>query len=239
MGLEPPTARFEVQVLGEELLGIVQRRLAFCAGGVFFQDRSPDLLFVRVHRAATQARRNRLSTRQHDDWGRNARHRLAILPDDWWLPPGCHLPTDVYNPPILSEERSLLSMTRSRLFALLLVLSLATAACGSSAGGSAGGSSSGGSYDTTFPLPPSVSNFTKSGDGSVNFQTTMSVTDAVAFYRDAMSKAGLQERTINTAITDTTFSLVFDGDPSGEAVVVQGVDLGNGTTNINIRHEKV
>jgi hypothetical protein len=32
--------------------------------------------------------------------------------------------------------------------------------------------------------------------------------------------------------------MVFDGDPEG-AVVVQGVDLGDGTTNVNIRHEDV
>jgi hypothetical protein len=119
--------------------------------------------------------------------------------------------------------------------ATILVLSLA--ACGG--GGASGAGSSTGSFDTEFPLPASVSNFTDTGDGSVNFQTNLSVEEAVAFYRDALAKAGLTERTINTAITDTTFSLVFDGDLSGKAVVVQGVDLGGGTTNINIRYENV
>jgi hypothetical protein len=118
--------------------------------------------------------------------------------------------------------------------ATILVLSLA--ACG---GGGAGGGSSAGSLDTDFPLPASVSNFTDTGDGSINFQTSLSIEDGVAFYREALSNAGLTERTINTAITDTTFSLVFDGDPSGKAVVVQGVDLGGGMTNINIRYEAV
>jgi hypothetical protein len=33
--------------------------------------------------------------------------------------------------------------------------------------------------------------------------------------------------------------MVFDGDPSGQAIVIQGVDLGNGKTNVNIRYEKV
>ena len=119
--------------------------------------------------------------------------------------------------------------------AAILVLSLAACV----GGGAGAGSSSSGNFDTKFPLPASVRNFTSSGDGAVNFQTNLGIEDAVAFYREALGNAGLNERTINTAITDTTFSLVFDGDPSGKAVVVQGVDLGGGMTNINIRYEAV
>lgn len=125
----------------------------------------------------------------------------------------------------------------------LVVLVAASLACGALGGGSGGTGGAGGSgntsYNTKFPLPGSVSNFTDTGNGSINFQTDMSIKDTIAFYREAFTKAGLTERTINTAITDTTFSMVFDGDPSGEAVVIQGVDLGNGKTNVNIRHEKV
>jgi hypothetical protein len=115
------------------------------------------------------------------------------------------------------------------------ILLLATVACGASASGSGVG----GAYDTQFPLPASVSNFTDTGNDSINFQTKSSLLDMVAFYRAAFSEAGLSERSITTAITETTFSLVFDGDPSGKAVVVQGVDMGNGTTNVNIRYEDV
>jgi hypothetical protein len=117
---------------------------------------------------------------------------------------------------------------------VLLIISLA---CG--LGGSGVGGSGTGSYNTKFPMPGAVSNFTDMGNSSINFQTTMSLKDSIAFYRDAFKKEGITERTINTAITDTTFSLVFDGDPSGQAIVVQGVDLGNGKTNINIRYEKL
>ena len=88
-------------------------------------------------------------------------------------------------------------------------------------------------------MPGNVSNFTDLGNNSINFQTNLSLKDTIAFYRDSFKKEGITERTANTAITDTTFSLVFDGDPSGEAIVVQGVDLGNGKTNVNIRYEKV
>ncbi len=107
---------------------------------------------------------------------------------------------------------------------------------GSSGGGNSGGSGGGGSQ---FPMPPNVSNVMNLGNGSVNFQTSLSLKDVIAFYRDAFTKKGLTERTTNTAITNTTFSLVFDGDPSGKAIVVQGVDLGNGKTNVNIRYEDV
>jgi len=100
-------------------------------------------------------------------------------------------------------------------------------------------SGSGSGQNTKFPMPDNVSNFTDTGNGSINFQANMSLKDTIRFYRDAFAKEGLTERTANTAITDTTFSLVFDGDPSGQAIVVQGVDLGNGKTNVNIRYEKV
>jgi hypothetical protein len=110
----------------------------------------------------------------------------------------------------------------------------------SQAGGSGGSGGAGsGSGSSQFPMPSSVSNFTDLGNGSVNFQTKTSLKDVIAFYREAFTKKGFTERTVNTAITDTTFSMVFDGDPSGKAIVVQGVDLGNGTTNVNIRYENM
>lgn len=93
-------------------------------------------------------------------------------------------------------------------------------------------------YDTEFPLPEDVQNFMLIGD-QVNFATSLTVEEAIEFYRGALGDMGLTERTLNTAITETTFSMVFDGHENGKAVVVQGVDLGNGTTNINIRFEDV
>jgi len=94
-------------------------------------------------------------------------------------------------------------------------------------------------YDTEFPLPEDASQFTDMGNKSINFQTGLSIKDALAFYRDAFEKAGYKERTINTSTTDTTFSVVFDGHSSGKAIVVQAVDLGGGKTNINIRFDDV
>ncbi len=135
-----------------------------------------------------------------------------------------------------------------RPFVILSVLAiiLASLACGllnrgpQDSGGAGGSSATGGNnYSTKFPLPSSVINFTDMGNGSINFQTKMSLTDTIDWYRKAFSQQGLKERTTNTAITSATFSMVFDGDPSGQAIVIQGVDLGNGLTNVNIRYEKV
>jgi hypothetical protein len=131
-------------------------------------------------------------------------------------------------------------MMRKTLFVVVAATALVLAACGGPGSGETapGGTGSTG-YSTKFPLPASVSNFTDTGNESINFQTKTSLGDTITFYREAFAQAGLTERTINTAITDATFSLVFDGDPSGKAIVVQGVDLGNGTTNVNIRFEDV
>ncbi|MBT3390192.1 MAG: hypothetical protein HN413_07245 [Chloroflexi bacterium] len=95
-----------------------------------------------------------------------------------------------------------------------------------------------GDYDTEFPLPDDVQNFT-GGDDQVNFATSMTLEQAIDFYRRIFAEMGLTERKINTAITDTTFSMVFDGHAKGQAIVIQGVDLGNSMTNVNIRFEDV
>ena len=95
------------------------------------------------------------------------------------------------------------------------------------------------SYDTVFPLPDDVQNFTgEGGEGQVNFQTSLSLDEVIEFYRQAFADKGLTERTLLTAITDTTFSMVFDGWPNGKVLVIQGVDLG-ASRNVNIRFEDV
>ena len=96
-----------------------------------------------------------------------------------------------------------------------------------------------GQYDTEFPVPSDVKNFTKLGEDAINYQTSMTLTEVVEFYRNQFEKAGYTERKITTVINDTTFSIVWDGHPSGKALVVQGVDLGDGTVNVNVRLEDV
>jgi len=147
-------------------------------------------------------------------------------------------------------------MKHKQLFMSLVVLLLASLACSLFGGGSSsdagtapGGageapqpeSASGGSVDvdTDFPLPSDVENLMDLGDGAINFQTSLSLTEVVEFYRTEFAKAGYVERPITTVINDDTFSIVWDGHPSGQAIVVQGVDLGNGTMNVNVRLEDV
>lgn len=96
-------------------------------------------------------------------------------------------------------------------------------------------------FDTEFPLPSSVRNFQTlqgPGEAAINFQTDLNLSQAIAFYRQQFSRIGLTERTVNTAITDSTFSLIFDTWPNGKPVVVQGVSMGN-STNISIRLDDV
>ena len=131
-------------------------------------------------------------------------------------------------------------------FAVLLIASLAcslTGGRGDSAGVSDSDSpspSTGGSgkYDTEFPLPPKVENFMDLGDDTINYQTPMKLDDVVAFYRSEFENAGYDERDITTVINEDTFSIVWDGHPSGKMVVVQGVDLGDGNMNVNVRLEE-
>ena len=93
------------------------------------------------------------------------------------------------------------------------------------------------SYDSDFPLPADVQNFMKLGDEGVNFQTGMSLEDVIAFYRQAFSAQGFNERDLLTVINEEVFSIVFDGAPNGKAVVIQGVLLDSGSVNVNIRYE--
>jgi len=98
--------------------------------------------------------------------------------------------------------------------------------------------SGGGDYDTVFPLPDDVQNFTKMGEDMINFQTSLSLEKTVEFYRQAFGDLGLTERDILTVIDDAAFSMVFDGWENARAVVIQGVDM-SGSTNVNIRFEDV
>ncbi|MEA4907942.1 MAG: hypothetical protein VB089_09980 [Anaerolineaceae bacterium] len=96
----------------------------------------------------------------------------------------------------------------------------------------------GGAENSRFPLPPDVRNYTELSD-QANFQTSLSLEDAIAFYRQALGRQGWSERSLLTTITDNSFSLTFESRQAGPAIVVQGLDLGNGTVNINLRSENL
>jgi hypothetical protein len=93
-------------------------------------------------------------------------------------------------------------------------------------------------FDTVFPLPDDVQNFDgRGGESQINFQTNLSLDESITFYRQAFAEENLYEREAATVISETVFSMIFDGHGNGKPLVIQGVDLGDGLTNINIRFE--
>ena len=93
--------------------------------------------------------------------------------------------------------------------------------------------------DTDFPMTADAFNVVEVGDDSIVYYTKLSAEDAMKFYRDEYTVKGYTEREILTQVGQGTFSIVFDGDPSGKAVVIQSVDLGDGSRTIAIRLEAV
>jgi hypothetical protein len=92
-------------------------------------------------------------------------------------------------------------------------------------------------FYTVFPVPSDAANIIgEGGEGDLNFQTEMTLEEALEFYREELTAQGLAERDILTVVDETIFSIVFDGNENGLATVVQGVDLGE-AVNINIRFE--
>lgn len=142
-------------------------------------------------------------------------------------------------------------MKRSPVLIAILVLIISSLACQALSGGrsespidpipSFGGgedSQPAPSGDSEFPMPSDAKNV-MSVAGTLNYQTSLGLNDVMAFYRDVYGKQGYAERSILTVTTDTTFNLVFDGHENGQAIVIQAVDLGDGTVNVNIRFEDI
>jgi len=100
------------------------------------------------------------------------------------------------------------------------------------------GESSDNTVNTDFPMTPDAYNVTQAA-GTLIFYTKMSLEDTMKFYRDEYTSKGYTEREVLTTVSDGIFSMVFDGDPSGKAVVIQSVDLGDGSRTVSIRLEEV
>ncbi len=154
-------------------------------------------------------------------------------------------------------------MKQYRIFLALTVLVVASLACNALTGRKADSaapqeSSSGGQVDqptesappvdngssnttvkTDFPMTDDAYNTIDVGDGSLLYYTKLSMDDVLKFYRDEYTAKGYTERELLTTVSDGVFSIVFDGDPSGKAVVIQSVDLGDGSRTVAIRLEDV
>jgi hypothetical protein len=152
-------------------------------------------------------------------------------------------------------------MKKQNVLLAIIVLVLASLACQSLSGGGDSGApepslpsngdgvesqptanveSSGDTTDvkSDFPLPDGATSVQEI-NGSTNFQVKMSLDEVMKFYVETFTSSGYTERSILTVTSDTTFSMVFDGHESGKAIVVQGVDLGDGKVNVNVRLEDV
>jgi hypothetical protein len=149
-------------------------------------------------------------------------------------------------------------MKHHRILFAVAVLVLASIACQALAGGSestpatdntspdtlqpthptSNENNSDSAVSSDFPMTTDAYNVTEAG-GSLIFYTKLSLDDTMQFYRNEYTAKGYTEREILTVISDGTFSMVFDGDPSGKAVVIQSVDLGDGSRTVTVRLEAV
>lgn len=95
--------------------------------------------------------------------------------------------------------------------------------------------------ETGFPMTADAYNVTEIGDGSLLYYTNLSLEEVMAFYRAEYTSRGYSERELLTVVEADSgvFSMVFDGDPSGKGVVIQSVDLGDGSRTVAIRLEDV
>jgi hypothetical protein len=144
-------------------------------------------------------------------------------------------------------------MKHKQIFLALAVLTLVSLACNALTGGGGGDApvvedssatdapqdtaSSGGNADTSasgFPITADAYNVIDTGDGSALYYTKLPQEDVLKFYRDEYVSRGYTERALLTVIEEGVFSIVFDGDPSGKAVVIQSVDLGDGSSTVAI-----
>ncbi len=146
-------------------------------------------------------------------------------------------------------------MKHKKIFLALAILMLASLACNALSGGGGGGDApvppsggdspataapqdnSDGNADTSasgFPITADAYNVVDLGDGSLLYYTKLPQAEVLKFYRDEYVSRGYVERALLTTISDGVFSIVFDGDPSGKAVVIQSVDLGDGSCTVAI-----
>jgi len=148
-----------------------------------------------------------------------------------------------------------MTMKHKKIFLALAILMLASLACNALSGGGGGGDApvppsggdspataapqdnSGGNADTSasgFPITADAYNIVDTGDGNVLYYSKLPQEEILKFYRDEYVSRGYTERALLTLVEDGVFSIVFDGDPSGKAVVIQSVDLGDGSSTVAI-----
>ncbi len=91
-----------------------------------------------------------------------------------------------------------------------------------------------------FPVTPDAGNLNVTNVGGfvmVNYQTNLSLTDAMDYCQNHLAQAGFKLLPALLSTTDVTFSMVYAKPSGNKQVVIQGVSLGS-LTNINVRYEQ-
>ena len=91
------------------------------------------------------------------------------------------------------------------------------------------------SSDDDLPIPPS-SKILITAEDTISFETSMTLDEIMAFYRQEFKDMGLKENKLLTIEFEGGFSMVFDGSQEGETVV-QATDMGEGKVIVVLRHE--
>lgn len=81
-----------------------------------------------------------------------------------------------------------------------------------------------------FVVPEDASNMMEIGDGTLSFQTALSIPDVMTFYRFSLMGFNYTEREALTTLDDMTFNIVFDGHESGKAIIIQGFKTETGVS---------
>ncbi|HSM71462.1 MAG TPA: hypothetical protein VK851_07965, partial [Anaerolineales bacterium] len=88
-----------------------------------------------------------------------------------------------------------------------------------------------------YPMTVDAYNVLDVGDGNILYYTNLSLDEVMEFYRAEYESRGYIEDELLTVESDVAFSMVFDGDPSGRALVIQSVDLDDDSRSVTIRLE--
>ena len=104
-----------------------------------------------------------------------------------------------------------------------------TPASGYSSGGKIG------NHASLFPIPTDVYNYMVLNPDTLSFSTSLNFDEIIAYYTDEFGKAGYTVRESATEVTDVNFTMIWDGHESGRAIVLQGLDLKNGSYNVIVK----
>lgn len=89
-------------------------------------------------------------------------------------------------------------------------------------------------YESPFPLPDQVQNFTKFGDVKISFQTDLGLDEVIHFYRGAFNLENLVEIESLAYTSEDSFSLVFSGSMNKMLIYVTGQLLEGDLVEVNV-----